>query len=87
MHWIDREFNRQWAVLSCEPISQGDGVYLSRKIAIVCEEFQIDQSRILLVLRDAAKAMKKTIRLLDLDSIDCFIHKIQLVGLHFFGNA
>lgn len=51
---------------------------IASEIQKVCELLQIQATKIVVMLRDAASAMSCTARILKIDSIDCFIHKLQL---------
>uniref|UniRef100_A0A915DQY9 Uncharacterized protein n=1 Tax=Ditylenchus dipsaci TaxID=166011 RepID=A0A915DQY9_9BILA len=42
------------------------------------KRFDIESAKVHLVLRDAAASMKKTTELMNVNSFDCFTHKLQL---------
>lgn len=79
MHFIDHSYKRQFAVAGCVSI---EGAHNSDNFFDMIEQtlnkVAVSKKQIHLVLRDAAKVMKATTRKINIDSCDCFLHKIQL---------
>ncbi|KAI1707030.1 zinc finger BED domain-containing protein 4 [Ditylenchus destructor] len=77
--YIDQNIEPKVLVLAAASIK---GRHTAKNMANILEEalleFNIDHSRIHLVLRDAAAAMILTTEILELPSFDCFCHKLQL---------
>jgi len=79
VHYVDENFERQFAVIACIPIERShDSNNYSKLIEEAFAKVSISKEKIHLVLRDAANVMKATTRKLEIDSFDCFLHKIQL---------
>ena len=51
----------------------------ARAIEAGIEEVGIEHERVHLVIRDVASSMKRAMRMLKLESFDCFLHKLNLV--------
>jgi hypothetical protein len=78
-HVIDSKFKRQFDLLACPPMyEKSTGVNIAAEIQKVCDILEIQTNRIVVMLRDAAASMGKSARVLGVESIDCFIHKLQL---------
>uniref|UniRef100_A0A915ML24 BED-type domain-containing protein n=1 Tax=Meloidogyne javanica TaxID=6303 RepID=A0A915ML24_MELJA len=54
------------------------GQRICEELESVLSEFAIDKTKIHLILRDAQSSMKQATKLINIDSQDCFLHKIQL---------
>ena len=75
-----KNHKREYRVLGVKPIvGRHTGENLSDLIKEVIAEYNIPREKIHLLVRDSASSMIKTARLAELDSIDCFAHKLQLV--------
>jgi hypothetical protein len=81
-HYIDQSFVRHFKVLSTAPFDvshTGDNV--EQLIVNILEKFEIPLSSTHLFLRDAGSSVKKGLGINSkFVSMDCFIHKIQLVN-------
>lgn len=79
VHFIDENFEPAFFVIGASPIKGShDSNNFSDLISEALNEFQIENSKIHLLVRDAASSMQKTARILGISSFDCFLHKLQL---------
>lgn len=58
--------------------NRATSINIAAEIRTVCENVGIQSKQMVVMLRDAAATMNKASNILELESIDCFIHKIQL---------
>lgn len=82
LHYITPSMERQFAVLDTADLAgrAHKADVFAEMISTALDSMQIPLSSIHLVVRDAAWSMKRTARLLCVDSFDCFAHKMQLVS-------
>ena len=82
-HWISDEFERKMAIMNCYPFY---GSHTALNMAASWNEmcgdgpngWNIDKSRVTLVVSDNAANVVKTFRDLDINRGGCFVHTIQL---------
>ena len=80
MHFIDKNGRRQFAVASTFPLESAHKAdYLANAIQTEMTQLEIGVPEIVLIVRDAAAVMKKTMSILNVPSWDCFNHKMHLV--------
>ncbi|KAH7706122.1 Zinc finger BED domain-containing protein 4 [Aphelenchoides avenae] len=79
-HFVDDAMLPHFVVLAAKPIDgRHTGANIKDLIECCLKEFEIPRSKVHVFLRDAAKSMSAATRLLDEDSVDCFLHRLHLV--------
>ena len=79
-HYIGNDFNKVDCVLNCKHFPESHtGINIAAIFETMLTEWQIPESKIHLVIRDAAANMKLGVELSNIDSISCFLHGLQLV--------
>ena len=78
-HWIDSEWNRKFAVLTCEQFSgRHTGDMIAVKFQAALAEWKIPRELCLMVIRDNASNMVNAFRQADIPSLGCVLHTLQL---------
>ncbi|KAL6741895.1 hypothetical protein Aduo_015106 [Ancylostoma duodenale] len=78
-HYVDAGMHPPFAIVGASPIKGSHNAEnIKSLLAKVLTTFDITENKIHLLVRDAASSMKKTATLLNIQSIDCFAHKLQL---------
>ena len=78
-HWLDEDFNYKSAMLNARHFpGRHTGGLIESNFNIMLGEWSIDHSRIQMLVRDGASNIALGARLSELDSIHCFIHRLQL---------
>lgn len=79
VHYIDNFFQRQFEVAACLPTSGSKTAEaIATDIGDAMNKIQLPLEKCHLLVRDAAPSMVKGANLAGLQSIDCFVHKLQL---------
>lgn len=80
-HILDEKMTPRCAILGAKPIS---GLHTANNLRAIVEscltELGISIDRVHMMTRDAASTMRKLSRDMEIDSLDCFAHKLDLVG-------
>lgn len=83
VHYIDNNFQNNFGILSTSPLrGSHNSENITSEIKKTLTNAKIEFSKIHLIVRDSAAVMKKACFLLDLESFDCFLHKMNLVQRH-----
>uniref|UniRef100_A0A915DP06 BED-type domain-containing protein n=2 Tax=Ditylenchus dipsaci TaxID=166011 RepID=A0A915DP06_9BILA len=78
-HYIDENYQPRFAILGASPIAgRHTGDNFCQLLLDVLNQFTIASDKVHLFLRDAAASMKRTTKLMNVTSFDCFAHKLQL---------
>eukprot|EP00795_Rhopilema_esculentum_P002842 gene2842-1076_t len=78
-HWLDEDFNYKSAMLNARHFpGRHTGGLIESNFNIMLGEWSIDHSRIQMLVRDGASNIALGARLSELDSIHCFINRLQL---------
>lgn len=78
-HTINSKFERDFDLIACLPMyDRGTGVNIAKGIEEACTMVGIPMSKVVVLLRDGAKSMICAANILGIESLDCFIHKLQL---------
>ena len=79
-HWVDAEFNLKSAVLhaqECRGSHTADMIQAAIKKMLL--DWKIDSKKVHVILRDNAANMKKAMDQLQVSSLGCFAHTLQLI--------
>ncbi|VDP08525.1 unnamed protein product [Heligmosomoides polygyrus] len=90
-HFVDSNFLPRFVVLAATPIKgPHNAENMKSLLAKTLQSFSIEEERVHVFVRDAAPSMKKTTNLLNIKSVDCFAHELQLAakdGLKVIGET
>uniref|UniRef100_A0A183FQ36 Dimer_Tnp_hAT domain-containing protein n=1 Tax=Heligmosomoides polygyrus TaxID=6339 RepID=A0A183FQ36_HELPZ len=90
-HFVDSNFQPRFVVLAATPIKgPHNAENMKSLLAKALQSFSIEEERVHVFVRDAAASMKKTTNLLNIKSVHCFAHKLQLAvkdGLKVIGET
>lgn len=79
-HWVDKEWNRKFAFLKLHSLdSPHTGLMISNNLETILQEWNIDEDRRGVLVRDNGASMVLAARLSGLQDLGCYIHTIQLV--------
>ncbi len=78
-HWLDEDFSYKSAMLNARHFpGWHTGASIESNFNLMLSEWSIDHGRIQMLVRDGASNIALGARLSELDSIHCFIHRLQL---------
>ncbi|CAD5226109.1 unnamed protein product [Bursaphelenchus okinawaensis] len=78
IYYMTKEFKLQYFVIRCSPIKAKKAVDICDSITDVLQMFKIDDTKIKLILRDGASAVKKACDTMGKPSFHCFAHRLNL---------
>lgn len=79
-HFIDKKWKKVQLVLTVKSLSQSHtGQYIGETFLSMLEEWEIDEERVMLVLRDSGANMVKGMRLVEMPDLSCSAHILHLV--------
>ncbi|KAF2891023.1 hypothetical protein ILUMI_15150 [Ignelater luminosus] len=77
-HWISPEFKLEHGVLAMKPFSGSHtGENIAKELNIVANRWDIEHTKIHVLIHDSGANMVKGVRLAEYDSARCFIHTLQ----------
>lgn len=80
LHYLDENMKHCCAILGAKPINGRHTAENLKTLADSCfNDYGIPKDKIHMITRDAASTMKKVAKDLEIESIDCFAHKLDLV--------
>ena len=78
-HWLDGSFHSKSAMLNARHFpGKHTGALIEAAFHLMLEEWSIEPCRIQMLVHDGASNIALSSRLAELDSVHCFIHRLQL---------
>ena len=78
-HWLHKDFSYKSALLNARLFpGRHTGALIEYDFSIMLSEWSIEHNRLQMLARDRASNIALVARLSELDSIHCFIHRLQL---------
>ncbi|KAL6723372.1 dimerization domain protein, hAT family [Ancylostoma duodenale] len=78
-HFVDKEMNPRFVVVGAMPIkARHTAENMKLLLAKALKSFSIPEGKIHVFVRDGDATMRRTMTLLNIISVDCFAHKVQL---------
>ena len=79
-HYIDNQWKRVQLVLNVKPMhGSHTGQYIASTFLNLLQEWKIENGRVFLVLRDSGANVIKGMALVEVQTLSCFAHTVQLV--------